>query len=453
MSIPKIKTSGGSGGKRGHSNMDHWMFTEEVKEASRRRRRLEDKSAVVEEMAALQNRQELEHTGASELQTPAFTPDEYARRVQAVRRIMEERDLDALVVSRIANICYLTGVETAAHGKYMLALITPDGEPGLLIQDFESHNALASGWLSRWDTYRIGEDYVAATGRWLDAHGLVGRSVGVDLGGHSVVSVRDYQKLSALPGVHFIDATGLVERARVIKSPAEIECHRQAGLYSALTMSACLDAVQPGVTDNHVAAAGYQAGIAAGSEYSAYPLFVTTGRRSGIPHTTFHRAVIEAGDPVFIEVGGCHLRYISPQMRVAVAGRPGALLESLAAFCVNSVNAMIETIRPGMDGMDVARRAAQELRDMPEDIVWHGDFGYSVGLGFPHTWDDTETDLGAVMIRTDTSCELKPGMVFHCSTSLRKIGVAGATCSETVLVTPGGCEILTGQIPRELIRK
>ena len=49
MSIPKGPTEGGSGGKRGHSGMDHWGYTEEVKEAARKRRRIEDKQKVREE--------------------------------------------------------------------------------------------------------------------------------------------------------------------------------------------------------------------------------------------------------------------------------------------------------------------------------------------------------------------------------------------------------------------
>ena len=45
MAINKGKTEGGSGGKRGHSNMNHWTYTEEIKRHSTRLRRLEDKRA------------------------------------------------------------------------------------------------------------------------------------------------------------------------------------------------------------------------------------------------------------------------------------------------------------------------------------------------------------------------------------------------------------------------
>lgn len=44
MGVMRGPTEGGSGGGRGHSNMDHWLFSEEHKDFSRRRRRLEDKA-------------------------------------------------------------------------------------------------------------------------------------------------------------------------------------------------------------------------------------------------------------------------------------------------------------------------------------------------------------------------------------------------------------------------
>ena len=47
-------------------------------------------------------------------------------------------------------------------------------------------------------------------------------------------------------------------------------------------------------------------------------------------------------------------------------------------------------------------------------VVWHGYYGYSVGLGFPPTWAD-QRDL---IIKKGSDVVLESGMVFHCSTSL-----------------------------------
>jgi hypothetical protein len=46
MAILKGKANAGQGGKRGHSNQDHWVFTEEIKEAARKQRRLDAKIEI-----------------------------------------------------------------------------------------------------------------------------------------------------------------------------------------------------------------------------------------------------------------------------------------------------------------------------------------------------------------------------------------------------------------------
>jgi rubrerythrin len=51
MAIIKGKTDGGNGGKRGHSNMNHWMYSDEIKEAARKARRIDAKAVVAAEMA------------------------------------------------------------------------------------------------------------------------------------------------------------------------------------------------------------------------------------------------------------------------------------------------------------------------------------------------------------------------------------------------------------------
>ena len=55
MSILKGRPDAGQGGKRGHSNMDHWEFTGEIKAAARKRRRHEAKSQVTEAFLELTN--------------------------------------------------------------------------------------------------------------------------------------------------------------------------------------------------------------------------------------------------------------------------------------------------------------------------------------------------------------------------------------------------------------
>jgi len=55
VSIDKDKTEGGSGGKRGHSNMDHWVTTEEIKESTKALRRKNEKKEIRDEINEYRN--------------------------------------------------------------------------------------------------------------------------------------------------------------------------------------------------------------------------------------------------------------------------------------------------------------------------------------------------------------------------------------------------------------
>jgi hypothetical protein len=46
MANAKVASKGGQGGRLGHTNMEHWTYTEEVKEAARKRRRADAKKAI-----------------------------------------------------------------------------------------------------------------------------------------------------------------------------------------------------------------------------------------------------------------------------------------------------------------------------------------------------------------------------------------------------------------------
>ena len=56
----KGPTEGGSGGKRGHSGMEHWTHTEELKDTSCKHRRKEDKKEVNQGVSDLDEKRDSE---------------------------------------------------------------------------------------------------------------------------------------------------------------------------------------------------------------------------------------------------------------------------------------------------------------------------------------------------------------------------------------------------------
>ena len=379
----------------------------------------------------------------------AFSVEEYRGRVAVVQQALAQHGLDALLVYNPASICYLTGLESIAVSKYWLCLLPAGGDPLLLTQDFESHNAQLSSWIDEVETYGIVADPVQATQRMLQARGLDGKVLGVELGPLSSLSTQDYLRLrQAVPAARLVDAGEIVPCAAAIKSPAEIAYHREAGRISSLAMRAAIAAVREGRTDNDIAAVAAECLLREGSEYMCYQPIVTVGARAGVPHSTFQRVPIRPGDPVFMEFGACVRRYSSPIMRTAVIGRAPDKLRRMFEMCLASVTESLTNLKPGAVAGDVAAASEKAIGPLPAGWVWHGYYAYSIGLGFPPEWGDCE----GIAVVKGSQAILRPGMVFHCSTSIRDPGKLGATCSETVLITAGGCENLTN-LPRELFER
>lgn len=383
----------------------------------------------------------------SYLKALSFSEEEYRDRVAAVQEEIRRRGLDAHIVSSCANICYLTGFQTiGSYGYGMYAVIVlPEGDPLPFASDFEQHNALISSWLEDWHVYPVTADAVSELARLIHAQGLARKRVGLETRHHALTAEEHDRLRQLLPDATLVDSSDLMETAMRIKSPAEIAVLRRAADLSSAGALAAIDGVCAGASDNDIAAAVYSTIVSAGGEYFALQPVVTAGKRSGIPHSTFRRNRLVEGDVVFIEIAASYERYSAPLLRTASLGKPSAEVRRAYNACIASVSTLIDQIRPGATSGDVARMAGAALRAIEPNLVWHGYFGYSVGLAFPPMCCDCPT----VEITEQSSMILQTGMVFHCNTSLRNIGRFGTTVGETLLVTDDGCETLTNA-PRDL---
>jgi Xaa-Pro dipeptidase len=377
----------------------------------------------------------------------AFPMDEYGARLERVRAKMAERGLDLLLLLNPVSTKYLTGYQTSSVGNYQCLALPREGEPAMLAWELELPGVFLTSWISDAVCYRTGEDKFGATRQWLRERSLLRGTIGIEKDGR-YVSGEDHDRLAtALEGSRLVDGSGIVKAVLRLKSAREVVCLREAATITASGMRAALEAVAAGVTDNHVAAAASQTLIAAGGEFPCLSPIVTTGRRSGIPHTTHQRIRIEPGDAVLIEIGGCYHRYTAPLMRTVFVGQPPPGAEELAEAARTALERVMAVIRPGVPAEEVAAEGAGLLPLHDPSIIFHHTYGYSVGLGFPPTWAD---DGSLTLIRGNKTA-LEPGMVFHSTMSLRRTGRYGVAVSETLLVTDAGCEAIT-DFPRQFFR-
>jgi Xaa-Pro dipeptidase len=382
-----------------------------------------------------------------ENQNLPFELAEYRARLSNVRAAMAERGIDLALISIPENIYYLTGYTTLGYYMYQVLMLPADGEPLILSYREELINIERLSWLERHVNYHVGEDPIQVTLDAVAEFGVAGKTLSIEESGF-FFPIRTYRRLMAgLPGVNWVDGSGLVERSRLVKSPAEIEYIRRAAGAAMAGMQAALAMARVGRTENDVAAEVYRATLQHGSEYPGSPPYVISGERSGLPHGTWEGRELRDGDIVFLEFSGCIKRYAAAMMRTAFIGNPPEAVRGRAVAVIDGLEAAIAHIRPGVTSgeVDDACRAAIHKHGFGDHTH---ETGYSIGVCYPPGWNESHI----MNLHPGDETVLRPNMVFHLVPSLIVPELNGHVgFSETVRVTEDGCEVLTDKVvPREL---
>ena len=352
--------------------------------------------------------------------------------------------LDALLVVAAENITYLTGYETIGYSNFGVLVVRHDADPLLFIREMERTVAETTTWLRDFEIFADDQDpleqavAVLRKRGWLD--GRVGR------GARRVLRLAgDHGPVPATARPDSWTAPGSSRPGRAIKSAEEVALIRQACRITEAGADAALAAIRPGVTENAVSSAAYAAMMAAGSDFFAGDPIVTSGWRSGVAHLTFGNRRLEPGDTILLELSGCRRRYFGPLMRGAVIGPVRDEVRRMSDVIIEALEAAIEAIRPGVTSGAVDAACREPIERAGFEPNFRKRTGYSVGVGFAPSWGEGHI----VSLRRDDPTRLEPGMVFHMPPALRVPRQYGLGYSETVLVTPTGCEVLTNH-PRRL---
>jgi Xaa-Pro dipeptidase len=374
-----------------------------------------------------------------------FPKSEYDERLGRLRGRMAEMGLDLLLLSGPENIFYLIGQQTPGYYTFQCLCVPALGEPFHVLRGLEAMNARLNTHLDDIIGYADDEHPATALAAVLKQRGWHGKRVGIDQNGW-FLTVNLYNRLVAELGP-LLDASGLVEPLRRVKSHLEIEQMEKAGRANDEGMRAGVAATRGGASENDIAAAIMAASIRAGGEYVGMEPFVTSGPRSGIPHTTWRRRRIEPGDVTVLETAACYNRYHAALFRTVAIGAVPQLALDMYKVCAEGLEVAIEQLRPGNSCADVHNAVQAVIDRHGYTAGYRKRTGYSMGISFAPDWGE-----GSILsLFRGVDVPLEPGMLFHVPITLREYNKFTVAVSETVMVTDKAARTFSA-IDRSLVR-
>jgi Xaa-Pro aminopeptidase len=376
-----------------------------------------------------------------------FSLTEYQSRLAKVREGLRQRGIDACLISIPENIYYLTGFTSTGYYMYQTLILPAEGDPLFVTYLEEKINVIRRSWMERYMTYSVIEDPIEVTFQAVREMGLEDKVLAIEESGF-FFPIRTWKQLVAqLPRARWVDGSGVVEQARLIKSEAEIGYIRQGAKAAMEGMKAAIAAIERGKTENDLAAEVYGATLRHGSEYPGSPPYVVSGERSGLPHGTWEGRVLRDGDIIFLEHSGCIKRYSAAMMRTCFLGDPPDVVKRTADIILQGIQKAIDTIRPGVTSGEVDAACRQTILNAGFNDYTH-ETGYSIGVAYPPGWNESHI----MNLHPGDDTVLVPNMVFHLVPSLIIPEMSGHVgFSDTVVVTETGREVLTNtEVERRL---
>ena len=352
-----------------------------------------------------------------------------AGRTARLRAELGAAGCDALLVTKLVNIRYLTGFT----GSAAMLLVLPDQL--LLVTDgryeTQAPEQLAAARVD--GQVRIG---LTAAGQY-EILGTAATSLRLGLEAHAVswAQQRAMDSTYLLFVTELVPTEGLVESLRIVKDEGEVARIEAAAAIATEALERIKTLLYERPTEG-------EAGLALdfemrriGAEGNSFETIVGSGPNGAKPH---HRAagstrVIDEGDLVVFDYGALVDGYCSDMTRTICIGTPTATQQRMLDVVTASQAAGVAAVRAGATGVEVDEACRSVIREAGwADAFSHGT-GHGVGLEIHEdprvTWAATAT------LATGHVVTVEPGVY------LPEHG--GVRIEDTVVVTADGCRPLT----------
>lgn len=349
-------------------------------------------------------------------------------RVAAARQLLERFEIDAILVSDLKDVRYLTGF-SGSEGLLLLS----DAAVTLLV---DSRYTLQAKNETTGCTVVEFREKQTALETLVAEQGI--SSLGVQA---ERVTVSFYNELGKrLPSVRFVPMGGDVAMLRVVKDPLELVSLEKVARIASDSLLAVLQTIKSGDTEKDISLRLEFAMRTAGADDKSFDTIVASGERGALPHAKASGKMIAPGELITIDFGALLDGYNSDETVTIAFGDPDETQRKVYQVVKDAHDKAIDAVRPGVRLKDLDSVAREHIsREGYGDYFGHG-LGHGVGLDIH--------EKPVVSFRSEDV--VREGMVFTIEPGIYLPGWGGIRIEDLVVATPDGCRLLS-RVPKDLM--
>jgi len=345
-------------------------------------------------------------------------------RIRKLRDVMKKKGVDAVLVTSEPNMFYLSGFTGTAGWLF----ITPSQKYILSDSRFweQVENESPNFRLVKAER----DDGTQGVKNILKRYPNI-KKIGFE---DDKVSFAMYKKLTKeINNVKFVALEGAVSELRMIKSEEEIKFIEKAALIANKALKRVLKIIKPGMTERYIASLLLTEIKELGAEKESFDFHVPSGANAALPHILPTDKKIKKNELIIIDLGAKYKGYCSDMTRTICLGTMSAKQEKIYKIVERAQKAAINYIKAGVVCGDVDKKA----RNLIEKEGYGKNFMHGLGHG-------TGIEIHeAPNFRPNVKTVLRPGMVLSVEPGIYISGFGGVRIEDLILVTRGGCRILT----------
>ncbi|MEX2201817.1 MAG: Xaa-Pro peptidase family protein [Dongiaceae bacterium] len=370
-----------------------------------------------------------------------FSREELAGRRARAAEAMQARGLDGMLIFRQESMFYLTGYDTFGYVFFQCLYLGADGRLMLLTRAPDRLQAQHTSTIEDIRIWVDGPDAKPAheLKSILAEFGLSGKKLGVEYEAYGLTARNGMRLNAALEGFCSLqDESELVNRLRLVKSPAEIVYVRRAAELGDLALDEANRLAGPGAFEGDILAAMQGAIIRGGGDDAASEFIIGSGKAALLCRYFTGRRHLDPVDQLTLEFAGVYRHYHACLMRTIPIGSVPAQQRDMHKISLEALFECEAALKPGRPIGEVFDAYARVCDDAGYRAARMNATGYSLGTTFAPNWMDWP------MFYHGNPVEAAPGMVFfiHIIIFDAESGIA-MTHGRTSLVTANGAEPLS----------